>query len=610
MYEIIGKRAETVCATLLRRSNKFRLFRQLFTSSKDEYKAHKRVAGFLYGLLLGIGFYELILVDLNFTENVAYFVGSFVCLLLGFGVAFSSQIRCISLLSLANFGGKAGRSVLKALVFAYIISGPVENLTGNGKEIVRVFGCTTALTYNLTKTRFELMFKPFTQALFGMKADVHEIKDTLRSIRDVSAPIAGEIEDESEMRKLKEENDYVDDKSGDTRVSEEISGKYKTRGEQVEAARYENNYLKKIELRCEDQFTRAAMRCRGMFQSGYDSCYETVTWVAAWLLCWPMKLDFVCNIAQALGGASRCDPSKHLDSGFGEGYAYLKRSRETLTQNFKDVKLQVKIPKIKQLQYIKDVGETGKEMIHIVQRKKSFLHQILVVLKRALAFIFLRIIINSQNYQDKYLRDVEFDNFYITKYFRKIDARRRVSEKHTLLPLKKIERFKLVDPWSLVPLKSERENFFGQTFKLLLEMITATTFILLDRLFYEALDLVRRHAHIEYSQVGHHDLLLEVKGTGMIAALLRSVIKGFNVKKRIKTIRSNASCLPQPSVLPNYYLYKIYGTYFTVWLGILLQAYIQRTRRLICSYFYRKREKKRVLFLYNETLKRRIGFLR
>lgn len=54
-----------------------------------------------------------------------------------------------------------------------------------------------------------------------------------------------------------------------------------------------------------DQFAKAAIKCRKMFESGYDKCYETVTWFAAWLLCWPMKLDFVCNIAEALGGTGR-----------------------------------------------------------------------------------------------------------------------------------------------------------------------------------------------------------------------------------------------------------------------------------------------------------------
>jgi hypothetical protein len=61
--------------------------------------------------------------------------------------AFSSQIRCITPLVLPSFGGKVGRGRLPFW--------SAEELTSNGKEVVRVFACTTSLTFNLTKTRLE-----------------------------------------------------------------------------------------------------------------------------------------------------------------------------------------------------------------------------------------------------------------------------------------------------------------------------------------------------------------------------------------------------------------------------------------------------------------------
>lgn len=59
----------------------------------------------------------------------------------------------------------------------------------------------------LTKSKTRL--GKFTQ-------DQHQTTNTAnaaacRSIRDVSAPITGEIEGEEAMRKLKEENDYLDE---------------------------------------------------------------------------------------------------------------------------------------------------------------------------------------------------------------------------------------------------------------------------------------------------------------------------------------------------------------------------------------------------------------
>ncbi|KAJ8972541.1 hypothetical protein NQ314_000128 [Rhamnusium bicolor] len=343
------KPVDKYSAKLRKLFKKVPLLFYLFCSEKHEHKALKRFVGFSYGIFLGILFYNFILVDLNFTEDAAFIVGTTICMMLGFGIAFSSQIRCITCLTFPSFGGKVGRSVLKAMVVAFIISGPVENLANNGKEVVRVFACTASLTFNLTKTRFELMFKPFTQAIFGMKTDVNEVKDTLRSIKDVSAPITGELEDETEMKKMKEENDYLDELMGDTKRSVLAGAKYETKGEVVEAERYEKQYLKKIELRCESQFTRASKKCRDMFESAYNKCYDT-------------------------GGSSRCDPSKEMDPGFGEGYAYLKQSRSSLSKNFKDVKLQYKIGKVKQLRDLRDARDTAVAVLHTVKKSPGEAH--------------------------------------------------------------------------------------------------------------------------------------------------------------------------------------------------------------------------------------------
>lgn len=323
-----------------------------------------------------------------------------------------------------------------------------------------------------------------------------------------------------------------------------------------------------------------------------------------------MKLNFICNIGDVIGGVGKCDPSKELDPGFGEGYTYLKNSGQEFSKNFKEVRLQFKIEKLPVIKELRDAKNTAKAVLHKVTVRKEIFDAVMNIMKRLLAFLFLRIIIKCQQYHDKYLRRIEFDNCYITKYFRKIDARRKTQGKATLLPLKKIEGRRIIDPMSWRPLKHERQKLLKASIILLLEMITATVLVLLDRLFYEALDIVKRHAKITYTQTGKHDIHLEVIGTGLVASLLRSVIKGFNVKKRIHIEATNEVCLPTPSLLLNYFLIKIYGIYFVIWLLMVAQAYIKRFRRVICGYFYRKREKRRVLHLYNETLRRRIGFFR
>ncbi|XP_076235359.1 protein sneaky [Calliopsis andreniformis] len=592
-----------------------RNFPTLFHICYDPIGTHKKsraVIGFLLGFFMAVLFYELIIVDLQFDKYTSFSLAVILTTMLSIGCATSIQVRCVCLLTIPAFFGRSGRSMLRALVLGYLIAGPFFNLMYNIKEVVRTFACTSQLTYNLTKTRFDLMFKPFQQAILAMKEDADEVKETLASVRELISPIVEEVEGEEEMLRLKEENDYLDELQGDTKRSKEIEQKHEQEIEKAksEADVYEAKYKMKVETRCEEQLSRGAERCRDMFSDAYDKCYEKVTVFVAWLLCWPMKLTFVCNLVQALGGSSICDPTGKVDSGIGEGYYALKSARDELTSSLKNAKLQYKIKKPPVILDVQDAADAAKAVMYQFSARRRLFESIMVTLKRCLSFVFLKIILSAQTYHDKYLDDIEHDNIYVTPYFRRIDARRKARGSMTLLPLKKIEKQKFVDPYSLKPSKAEKFHLIGQIVKLLLEIISASTFLILDWLFYEVLDLIRRHAYMEYTQARQHDLSLEIRGTGVIASLIRSAVRGFNVKKHIKTVISNSACLPRPTKLPLIITLKIYGTFFGIFVLIFGSVYTQRTRRGICSFFYRKREKRRVLYLYNESLRRRIGFTR
>lgn len=74
-----------------------------------------------------------------------------------------------------------------------------------------------------------------------------------------------------------------------------------------------------------------------MFADAYDKCSDKVTWVASWLLCWPVKLTFVCNIVQALGGKSICNPDGKVDVGIGEGYVTLRGISDSIRDRLHSV---------------------------------------------------------------------------------------------------------------------------------------------------------------------------------------------------------------------------------------------------------------------------------
>lgn len=56
-----------------------------------------------------------------------------------------------------------------ALILVYLSAGPITNITENLKESVRVILCQVFMTFSLTKTKYELMFKPLGEAFVKLR---------------------------------------------------------------------------------------------------------------------------------------------------------------------------------------------------------------------------------------------------------------------------------------------------------------------------------------------------------------------------------------------------------------------------------------------------------
>lgn len=103
---------------------------------------------------------------------------------------------------------------------------------------------------------------------------------------------------------------------------------------------YQRNYLNKLEKRCNEQLIRGEQNCQNSFQDLYKRCYDKLPHVVNYLLCWPMKIDYVCNIAETVGGQTRiCDPTSKIDPSFGENYSNLKNLESNLLSNFSKVQI-------------------------------------------------------------------------------------------------------------------------------------------------------------------------------------------------------------------------------------------------------------------------------
>ena len=150
------------------------------------------------------------------------------------------------------------------------------------------------------------------------------------------------------------------------------------------------------------------------------------------------------------------------------------------------------------------------------------------------------------------MSEIDFKNYFITDYFKKIELRRLKAGRSHLFPLRKIESKYFVDINSSKKISKEFEGYSGVMLTTVLQISTTTIFVFLDFMYYESLDLIRRHSLINYKQTGFHDFNITVNGTGFIADMMRSAVDGFNVKVDVNVLLTNEPCLPKPVLIENW----------------------------------------------------------
>ncbi|XP_047996653.1 protein sneaky [Leguminivora glycinivorella] len=564
-------------------------------------KCSRACVAFFGGFMLGQLYYNFMLKDL-----MSYEMGRVVSIVLSVSIGLLNvaaiQIRCISLLTIPMYLGKDGRRVLKGLILTYVVAGPIMNMSLNAREVVRVFACSNELTHNLSGVRDALIARPLQQTVEGMEDEIREAAEIMNSFQEVTAPIESEIELADELPQSADLTRTADDLIQGIR-SNHIEGKYQILLTDQPTEVYQKEYMKKTEYRCNNVLSAAVVRNDWQMFQTWQACSDELPWHVAAVFCAPLMTREARDVPGALG-TGVCDSRMQISSGLGVGYAALKEAKAELMKGPDEIAITYQEPN----EYdgyagVQAAKETGDRVKQAFEEKFSVIQHALTVVNVCQAILFLRIAAAGQAYHDLFLTNIDFDNVYITDLFKKIERRRLMKNQYTLLPLKKMERSRYIDIYSLAYSTADRHRLLAQMLKVLLEVVTATTFVMLDRLFYEALDVVSQHARVE-SESGTRDLEIEVEGTGIVANTIRAMISHLR-ENHVQGSATN-TCLPHPRIMPAIFYLRIYGGYVWVLLLLCINPYTSRLRRLICSYFYPRREKQRVLHLYNDILKKRV----
>ncbi|GFO28140.1 DC-STAMP domain-containing protein 1 [Plakobranchus ocellatus] len=137
-----------------------------------------------------------------------------------------------------------------------------------------------------------------------------------------------------------------------------------------------------------------------------------------------------------------------VQPGFGDTFVSARAVIDDMEEGM-NVKMQYKVVGDPNGVDYTPVEEMRAATMNEVEQKSGFVKFIFSMIAHILTFTFLIVFKSAYNYNGKYLTDVGFDNIYITRYFKHIDARRRAQGKKTLLPLKKFERRDIIDPMKI-----------------------------------------------------------------------------------------------------------------------------------------------------------------
>ncbi|XP_051576255.1 E3 ubiquitin-protein ligase DCST1 [Myxocyprinus asiaticus] len=549
----------------------------------SEFPVVRRLMGAAFGALSGVGLFFGLMhnIPMKTVQRaiVGYvFVG--VCIL---GGMFSSLFRCSVLLMFPSMLGSKGRAFLMIFVLHGLYQGPIANIQQNVQNVALSMGCNIELQIAHSKVMWRMVTEPYVQVVQEI---VHDSKEFEKEAQNIS-------------RKFQ-------------KIRDEVMGQYGYDSIGKESVRTANStqeeYVVKTRARCDYVVEQGIGRCQDWFSDKWEECMNIIQApLINHFLCVPMKFHFLCDTMRLM--SPWCKEKIPVEGNFGQTFDKLNYSINRLAEHFTT---NVVLQKLEQQSVfgVNVLEDFSKELVRVFQEKTDIAEKIAEVIQFLLSFTFITVFTSAFGYVRQYCRDIRFDNVYITTYFRQIDSRRMRAGKRHLLPLKKAEQESLINPWSLSIHSGELTPVIVGFLQVVSLALLVCILLAVDGILYNIFDLIRRHTFTKYSITSVHHTDIVIGGDSMLARLLRKTIGAFNTSSNLDVESSNLRCLPQPHALSQSNYLWILIPLLLMCLMCCLQVYTNRLRRVITAFYFPKREKRRILFLYNLQIQKRISFIK
>lgn len=486
--------------------------------------------------------------------------------LLAFGMGLSASVRASVMITLPSLFSNFGRKFLLFLFFSLLWSGPVTNTMENIERTSASLLCGAELAANQTQELVQRAATPLFSSL-----------DRIREIGRNALAAAGRI------------GNFIDTLTESARHV-------------ARTLRNVLHFLVDIGDICNEKLGTPYRKCWALFTEARGNCEELLG-----------EFDFLCDIVDgfrslchlARAGELFCTiPSyiaqhlkKRLEAPVVAAFAQIKREFEF---NFSaTVTYDVGANSSRSLQEItQDIMSEVSSQMHLFQKLGKPLAYVGFIL---LILSFLRAV----QYRRKYLRDLNFDNIYITNTFEELDRQAASQGGVPVLPLTPREAKIYLTPFSLHLNAKEKRLVLQDVISVFRHMVLGSLLVALDFLVFWLLDQV--HHLVKEDVVARAPVLVTVavNGTGYASDIFRDLVASFNILQKGNITVISRKCLLIPSE-PDQSTSFVLG--FLLGLALLLsltRGFVQRCRRLICARYYPERELGRIHHLRQQILDER-----
>nr|XP_037278203.1 DC-STAMP domain-containing protein 2-like [Rhipicephalus microplus] len=588
--------------------------------STFENRVLKSFLGFSAGALLTV-LVNVVLVRIYQATSFLLFLVVFACgTFLMLGAAFSDTVRCLMLLTLPQLFSREGRLALMAYIYFLVLTGPAENFAANVEVLSRGLSCGQEKVANETRRMLEVATSPF-------KAVYDRVKKVVRLLLDFGAL----------MKKA-----FLSIKNLFTEI--------------FAAIRRAIQWLRNLVNVCNRRMGEPYEKCRKPLVEAYADCLEMMPDLLEWI-CSPVKvIEHVCYVAKVITVLCAI-PAIIIDF---VKVQVIDRIEEA-TRSFLErvyTAFYVNVTVTHQYNYSLEFSRTSAEVrSHVageLNSRVALFAALFRLLSNGVLFGFIYVAYGSRmeapttvpfavakplhvtptrpvhrpysrpfpepilgklramQYRYRYMREDDFDNYYITWMVEAIDKRRALKGLETILPLKTYERRSFVTPFSARMTRHESQGLWEHLWTFAISAAHTIVALLLDYTLYRLVAFVRALGKINVSAGLPTQMKLHVQGRGPLADMYRQVADSLSPSSLLESTlpaTNVQNCLLRPYP-PDVDMYQWIGVVYL--LGVVLivgQTYGLRLRHVVASAFYPDRERARAAWLHAHLLSLRTGWL-